>query len=325
VVRRRASLDKRAAGALALIGLLTLACQGQPVPLAAAQGTTVTIPIGGGGFNLGDGVRMGYGSDGDLDYQRGRLRFWLDVEPGPDVELTVRGIARVSPDPSSRAGLNLGADYEHSGQVVVMVDIPTTAPIGTWYVYARRFTYQWNSGTSTWDEQEDTVNVPSYQYQLEILPELGSPTPFEGYAINNFFDVSEEVLDFKPLPKFRFMLAGTAGVLGAAQFTITYPSARAAVRAVLAEPLSDTDTWAAQALISYTEPTPGTLDVSCVAPAGVTGPAFAIVFELTNPTAPPPVGGALSTADFVISGVQAWNLSGTPVSPSVPSGQKAIY
>jgi len=302
-----------------------LACQGAPVPLAAARGTTVTIPIGGGGSALGDGPLMGYGTDGNLDYQRGRLRLWLDVEPGSDVELTVRRIARVSPDPASRAGLNLGADYENSGQVVMMVDIPTTAPVGIWYVYARRFVYQWNSGTSTWEELEDTTNVPSYQYQLEILPEVRTPTPLEGYAIGNFFDVSEEVLDFKPLPKFRFTLGGGVGVLGAVQFTVSYPSARAAIRAVLAEPIADSDDWAAQALISYTETTPGTLDVSCVVPTGVTAPAFAIVFELTNPTAAPPVGGALSTSDFVFSGVQGWNLAGAPVSPSVPSGQKKIY
>jgi hypothetical protein len=324
VERLQATFDHRAAIGIVALAILALACQGQPVPLAAARGTTALIPIGGGGHNLGDGVLMGYGTTGDLDYQRGRLRLWLDVEPGPDVELTVRGIARVSPDAASRTGLNLdqGDGYQHSGQVVMAVDIPTTAPLGNWYLLTKRFVYQWNSGTSTWDEVE-TTQAPVYQYQLEILPEVRSPTPFEGFAVSNTFDVSQEVLDFKPLPKLRFNFNSVT--VGATSFTVTYPASRATIRGVLAEPLSDTDAWAATALISYAEPTPGTLEVDCVIPAGVTQPAFAIVFELTNPTAPPPVGGPLAPSDFLISGIQAWNVSGAPVSASVPAAQKKIF
>lgn len=281
------------------------------------------IPLGSGGFNFGEGVLMGYGTEGDLDYQRGRLRLWLDVEPGSDVELTVRGIARVSPDAASRAGLSLGADWEHPGQVVVLADLPSTAPVGVWPVYAERHLYQWNSGTSTWDEQAASVNAPLYQYALEVLSEVRSPTPFEGFALSNPHDVSDEVLDFKPLPKLRFNFNNVT--VGAVNFTVTYPSGRAAIRAVLAEPVSDTDPWARRALISYSETSPGTLLVSCVAPNGVFAPAFGIVFELTHPTDPPPTGGPLSTSDFVISGIQAWNLSGASMSANVLAASKQIF
>jgi hypothetical protein len=323
VERIRNAFDRRVTVALALVAVLTAACQGQPVPLAAARGTTVMIPVGSGGFNFGEGVLMGYGTEGDLDYQRGRLRLWLDIEPGSDVQLNVRGIARVSPDAASRAGLSLGADWEWPGQVVVMADVPTNAPVGVWPVYATRHLYQWNSGTSMWDEQATSVAAPAYQYQLEILSEVRSPTPFEGFAVSNPHDVSDEVLDFKPLPKFRFHFNNTT--LGAVNFTVTYPSSRAVIRAVLAEPLGDSEDWASSALISYSETTPGTLVVSCVAPTGVFAAAFSVVFELTHPTDPPPTGGPLSTSDFVISGIQGWNVSGAPVTATVGAGTKKIF
>jgi len=315
----------RPALSITVLVLALAACQGQPVPLAAARGTTVLIAIGGGGSSLGDGVRMGYGTAGDPDYQRGRLRLWLDVNPGADVELTVRGIARVAADPASPAGLNGGIqEKELSGQVVLLVDIPDTTPVGTWPLYAQRHVPQWNSGSSTWEEVS-TTPAPEYQYDLEVLPEVRSPTPFTGYTdfTGEIPDISEEVLDFKPLPKFRFTFSNQT--VGALRFTITYPPNRAAVRAVLTEPLGDTTAWGQNALISYTEATQGTLVVSCVAPTGVFAAAFAVVFELTNPTAAPPVGGPLTTSDFVISGIQAWDVSGAAATVSVPAASKKIF
>jgi hypothetical protein len=78
-------------------------------------------------------------------------------------------------------------------------------------------------------------------------------------------------------------------------------------------------------LISYSETPLGTLVVSCVVPSGVSAPTFGIVFELTHPTDPPPVGGPLVTSDFVISGIQAWNVSGASISASVGGSSKKIY
>ncbi len=322
--RLHSAFEKRALAAVALLALATIACQGQPVPLAAARGTTVMIPVGSGGYNFGEGSLMAYGTEGDLDYQRGRLRLWLRIPPADDRELEVRGIARVSPDSASRAGLSLGADWELPGQVVVLADIPVDAPVGVWPVDVYRHLYQWNSATSTWDEElAPTGAAPAYQFELEVLPEVRSPTPLQGFALGNTHDVSDEVLDFKPLPKLRFSLNPNSA--GAINFTVSYPSNRALIRAVLAEPLADTDAWASKALISYSEPTPGTLAVSCVVPTGVSTPAFGIVFELTHPTDPPPVGGPLAPSDFVISGVQAWNVSGASISASVQGASKRIF
>jgi hypothetical protein len=282
------------------------------------------IPIGGGGFNLGDGVRMGYGTSGSPDYQRGFLKLWLDA-PVPDVEreLIVRGIARVSPDPASAASLDPGGgDFDHSGQVVMLADVPSNAPLGIWNVYAERFQYAWDG--AAWAPQQNTTEAPDYQYQLEILEQASSgSTPFEGLAGPFFIDdLSTSVLRFKPLPKLRFQFNNTFGAL---RFNVTYPSNRVAIRAVIAEPIDDSIDWAAQASISNSEFLPGTLAVTCVIPAGITKPTFAIVFDLLDPTAAPPLGGPVLKSDFVISEAEGWDVSGSPVAAPLTFGSKAIY
>lgn len=322
--RTRATFEMAAAAALASLALLTLACQGHPVPTAAARGTSVLIPIGGGGFATGEGPLMGYGSPTLEDRQRGRLRLWLDSNP--DVELPVRGVARVRADRASPAGLSQGESLVLGNQVVAVVDVPTTAPLGDWPVYARRYTFQWNG--SAWLEQELPLGeAPDYHGMLEVLPEVRSPTLLEAFFGGGWLPVSANVPQFVPHPKFRFIVQASATPIGSARFTVTYPQTRVAIQGIVAEPIAaDSVDWGPSALISFSEPTPGVLDVYSVAPTGVVKPAFGIVFELTHPSDPPASGGGpVSTADFVISNVQAWDVSGAVLSPTVPAGQKKIF
>lgn len=308
---------------IGLLAVLMLACQGYPIPLAAARGTTVLIPIGGGGFNSGEGALMGYGSPTLEDRQRGRLRLWLDSNP--DVELLVRGVSRVRADRASPAGLSQGADFGLGDQVVVLVDVPTDAPLGDWPVDARRYTFQWNG--SAWQEQELVGEGPAYQGSLEVLPEVRSQTPLSAFLFGAWHDVNATIPEFVPRPKFRFAVQAGASVLGATSFTVTYPSSRIAIHGIVAEPIDvDSVDWGPSALISYSEPTPGTLDVDCVIPTGAARPAFGIVFELTHPNDPPASGGGpVTTSDFIFSNVQAWGLAGAVLTPTVPAGQKKIF
>lgn len=310
--------------ATALLAVAQAACHGRPIPLAAARGTTVLIPIGGGGNNTGEGVLMGYGSPTLDDWQRGRLRLWLDSDP--DVELPVRGVARVRADRASPAGLSQGPDLGLGDQVVAMVDVPSDAPTGEYFVLARRYTFQWNG--SAWVEQElPPEQAPSYQGTLEVLPEVRSQTPLEAYLLGQWNQIAGNVPEFVPHPKFRFVVQATATPIGSTSFTVTYPSSRIAIHGIVAEPIDvDSTDWGPSALISFSEPTPGTLDVRCVAPTGVARPAFGIVFALTHPSDPPASGGGpVSTADFGISNVQAWDVSGAVLSPTVPALQKKIF
>ena len=311
---------------IALLALLTVACQGRPMPLAAARGTSVLIPIGGGGAATGEGLLMGYGSPTLEDRQRGRLRLWLDSNP--DVELPVRGVARVRADRASPAGLSQGADWGLGDQVVAVVDVPDDAPLGNFGVYARRYTFQWNG--SAWQEQElPLAEAPNYHGELEVLPEVRSPTSLEAYLFGDWQPVAANIPQFVPRPKFRFVVQVGATPIGSARFTVTYPEDRVAIHGIVAEPIDvDSVDWGPSALISFSEPTPGVLDVYSVAPTGVAKPAFGIIFELTNPGDPPPPvggGGPVSMADFVISNVQAWDLSGAVLSPTVPAIQKKIF
>jgi hypothetical protein len=313
----------KAIGFLGLLVVLAAGCQGRPIPMAAARGTTALIPIGGGGNATGEGQWMGYGTANVEDRQRGRLRIFLDSDP--DVELTVRGVARVSADRASPAGLSVGADYGLGDQVVAMVDIPTNAPLGDFYLYALRYTYQWNG--SAWVEQELVGQGPDYQGSLEILPEVRSPTPLEAHLLGTWHDITASIPDFVPHPKLRFVVQSGPTLLGATQFTVTYPSSRVLIHGVVAEPIAQDDVdWGKSALISYTQPSADVIDVQAVAPTGAARPAFAIIFTLIRPNDPPASGGGpVTVSDFTFSDVQAWDVSGVAVTPTVPAASKKIF
>jgi hypothetical protein len=317
-----------------LLGMITIACGGNPIPMTAVRGSTVLIPIGGGG--IVDGTKMGYGTpalpDGAparRDWQRGRLRIWLDSEPSdsvpPEGELLVRSITRVRPDRASPAGLSEGEDYWLGDQVALVVDIPATAPLGWFYLIVERVIPQWD-GTD-WDQEVTATSAPAYRGLLEIVDGAGSPTPWDAWADIWSGNVSASIPGFVPYPKFRFVVQSSTTPIGSARFTITYPTSRMLIHGIVAEPISvDRIDWGPSALISYSEPTPGVLEVSCVAPEGVVQPAFAIVFELTNPSAPPASGGGpVTKANFTFSNVEAWDVSGAPLSPTVPGLEKKIY
>jgi hypothetical protein len=324
VERTRGTFDAAGIVIVASLALLTIACQGRPIPTAAARGTTVLIPIGGGGFATGEGPLMGYGTATVEDRQRGRLRLWLDSNP--DVELPVRGVSRVRADRASLAGLSQGVDTGLGDQVVAMVDVPTDAPLGNWLVYARRYAFHWNG--SAWVEQELLLTeAPNYHGELEVLPEIRSATALEGFFTNVWQDVTANVPQFVPHPKFRFIVQATSTPLGSARFTVTYPQSRVVIHGIVAEPVdNDSVDWGPSALLSYSEPIPGVLDVQAVIPTGVARPAFGIVFQLTHPNDPPASGGGpVTTADFVFSNVKAWDVSGAVLTPAVPAGQKKIF
>jgi hypothetical protein len=305
--------------------LAALACEGRPLPLTAAKGSTVVIPIGSGGTaQFGEGDKTGFGAPNASDPQRGRLRLWLDdgsncsnvPTPEPSSrDLQVRAVTRVVADPATYAALDLGAQAgEQAGQVVVIADVAPSAPVGTFLVCIRRYTKSSWNGTE-WVEQ--VAASPSYGAQLTVLSATGASTPFEA---NVGAWLPLETLgvqfDFTPLPRLRFAVS-TPPDAGAVHVALTYPSDRAVVWSVLAEPLGESGTWSRGALVSFSEPTPGVLDIRALIPEGVNDPVFSIVFELTQPEAAPPIGGPLQTGNFVFSTVEAWDVSGAPVAASV--------
>jgi hypothetical protein len=205
----------------------------------------------------------------------------------------------------------------------VVVDVPTDAPLGTWDVFAERHRLQWSG--SAWQEVL-VPSSPTYGGYLQVVDGIGEQTPLEAYLFGGWHDVNANIPGFVPYPKFRFVIqSGTP--IGSARFTVTYPFSRLLIHGIVAEPIADDSVdWGPSALISYAEPYPGVLDVSCVAPEGVVAPAFAIVFELTHPSDPPASGGGrVTTADFVVSDVQAWDVSGAALTTTVPGLEKQIF
>lgn len=98
---------------LVVFTLLSIACGSEPVPLAAAPGSTIAIAIGGADgrhtgpwFPTGAGHSMAYGSNaytavGITDHQRGELRFELQQNGTAMGEMETVLVMRVAPDPSS--------------------------------------------------------------------------------------------------------------------------------------------------------------------------------------------------------------------------------
>lgn len=286
--------------------------------MAAARGSSVMIPIAGAGqLGLVNGALLGYGTEASTDWQRGRIRLWLDVTPNPDVELTVRGVSRVEADRASPAGLSQSAVFGVAGQAVVLVDVPLSAPVGTWPLIARRWTYQWNG--SDWIEQQlPTSQGPVYEGSLQVLDRTGPMTPFEA-SIAGWVDVSLYIPDFIPLPRLYFQVS-TSVPAGATHLVLTYPAARVAIRGVVAEPIGDQWEWGKTALVGFSESAPGVLEIHCTAPEGTEDPAFSIVFELTHPWDPPASGGGpVSVSNFNFTTVQAWNVDGGVISGTVAS------
>jgi hypothetical protein len=322
---------------MAMLGLCALACQGKPLPLVAPLGSTVFIPIGSGGAigTTAEGSRMGYGTESAPDFQRGRLRLWLDVDPqgdAGDVELAVRSVGRAAPDPASPSGIGidaLGNVADLAGQVVVVADVPDATAFGgvelpaEFGVYARRYVPQWNG--MDWSTEAQVSPAPAYEGRLTILDSEGASTPFEARVGTLWWDTTPYLPEFVPLPRLRFEVSASATSLGAVRLLVAYPSSRVAIRAVLADPLNDAKAWGRGALVSFSEDTPGLLEIRAVVPGGVVRPVFGLVFELTHPEDPPTQGGGpVTLSDFTFSTVEAWDLNGAAVSASVTTSSKKI-
>lgn len=320
---QRAASILRSPTSLLLFALAALACEGRPVPLTAVQGSSVLIPISDADPQA-NGPLIGYGTEDLPDWQRGRLKLWLDMTPpfAADVELTVRSVARAAPDPASLAGLGQGAAPGQTGQVIVLADVPAAAEPGEWPIRVERYVLQYTPSGPV----EQSSQAPTYHGTLKVVAGDEPSTPFEAYLslAGVWAPVPQFVPDVIPLPRLRFIV-NTTGLAGAVRVVISYPSNRVLVRKVLADPIGNTTPWGYGALVTSSESTPGILDIGCIAPSGVNDPAFAIVFELTHPEDDPASGGGpVAASNFAISSVQAFNLNGAQISASVPASNKKI-
>jgi hypothetical protein len=287
-----------------------LGCSGQPVPLSAQAGSTISIPVMTG---LTTSV-IGYGGTQVTDYQRGALVFRLDGPTG--MELVTRGTSLVYASPTSLAGR--GA-ISGPSQVMSVIDLPANAPVGTHSLYVTRRRIE--SGVPV------EYTFPGYPGQVQILPNqltvplggggnqiiTGTPTPFQAF-LGGWVDVSTNVPFVIPDPELRVALS--TGVW-AVEMTIVYPASVISVTDVLEPPGISVDHLARVWRVEANPGNPGTLNVKAV--AGAQGfSRLSLVFVLQN--------GASQILDpnaTTVTITKAYDQNGNAVTASVSS--KTIY
>lgn len=278
---------------LALAGLslpallwLTTGCQGRPIPLTAVKGSTMVIPLENPTGYDRSVAPIGYGGTQlPEDYQRGRLIYQLtDGVGGPlvldangqPIELITRATATAAPSrraPKASIVHSLGSET-----LVSVVDIPTTAPTGTFglHVVNRRI-----EGGQAVDTPWAPERQPSSQF--EIVGVTGDSTPFEAF-FNNWLDVESDLPLVVPQPAVEIDVTtacalssctGSAPPVAAVELEILYPDAVIDIANVISTHAT------APVLVWSDDDAVGTLRVSAVRPDTSIGSIY-LVFTLDN-------------------------------------------
>jgi hypothetical protein len=294
---------------LALSAVLSAACQGRPVPLSAQAGSTITIPLTTGND---PSTLIGSGGTAVTDYQRGTLVFRLDSFTGQ--ELVTRGTSVVAASPNSLAAR--GGTLAGPLQVVALVDIPASAPVGLHNLTLKRRRIE--SGVPV------EYDFPAtYNGQIQILPNqltvplpgggsstiTGSPTPFEAY-FGAWADITTQIQKVAPDPELRLSL--NQGVW-ALEMTVSYAPSVMSVLDVIEPPTSAMNHLATVWYGEANPQSPGTLLVKAVAGSGAFS-ELSLVFSLVNGST-----AILDPNAPTVTITKAYDQNGAAVSASVSS------
>ncbi len=307
---------------IALIAIGTMACQGRPQALSVQAGSTIAIPLHNSGPAFGV---IGYGGSVHTDHQRGTMIFRLDSSSG--FELVTRGAASVVPDsatPMSETGL-LGLVRLPTRQVLVLVDIPDAAPLGTHSLHVvRRY----------WDPAQGVeVEVPfSYPGQISILAKqisvdlgggwveeiVGTPTPLESYACLfgcSWFDQTSTLPQIAPRPQVRIPLSTE---VHAVELVVTYPYS--VIDIVGAQHELGGEAINSRGLVWFEDSGGGTLTVSGVATDDSVGiEAIDVLFDLDDGAS-----AILDPGDIGVTVSKATDVNGSPIA-GVTAGTRTIF
>ena len=280
--------------ALLLVLAAALGCQTRPLPLSAQAGSTIAIPLAWGI------APIGYGGTYYTDYQRGTMVFRLGGPTG--MELTTRYTSIAAPSP--KAPMATTSD-SFGGQVVSLVDLPASAPLGTRDLYVAR--------------RIGITETPfTYAGQMKVLPNsvtagtenvLGQPTPAEYFPFwlgpsSSFIGMAgSDIAKSIPRPA---VVVGLSPAAWTAAFTFTYPSS--VITVVDAVPP------VGQRATVWRKTITGNQVRIDAAANGAPLQSVAVVFDLVNGASQ-----TLSTGQVTVQMVAATDLHGVPitVAPSV--------
>jgi hypothetical protein len=191
------------------VGLGLAGCGTVSIPRIAVRGTTILIAVPDG-FGVGFGLVLNQHPQLNTigpanliippnpaspleDFQRGELLFALRDGPSPSSNLLTylpaRYITRVHVDEGSGAALPAaGEEYLNegtpwpSGQVVAVVDVPSTTPTGTRYVFVERWKRSYPTAPDHFVKL-DPIQFPAGQWLSWAGWRAGTPHPEEPMEI----------------------------------------------------------------------------------------------------------------------------------------------
>ncbi len=201
--------------------VVTSACSYEPIPLSAAPGSTIALPLHAEVVLDLQGNPAGYEGEiyrqhGQFDDQRGELVFTLSN--GTDAfEMTTRMVTRLQPDPASRAGIENDASghsvlqFVGISQVMAVLDVPAAATPG---LYEIQVTRRRRDPAGGYETLPGEIGYPGQLQVLDVPPE----PPTSGEIAGD----SSPVARLYPHPKLVFELP-TAPLPSAARIELSYP------------------------------------------------------------------------------------------------------
>jgi hypothetical protein len=231
--------------AAALLTAIGAGCVGHAVPMIAAKGTTMMVPLIPVDPIMA--VDLGFGSptgdaNGRVDNQRGDLVVGLCPQGQPfcstPIYLTTRYVTSVAPDPASPASLNghLAGYFNPSvtaitSQALALVEIPDIPSLtaGTYTLSVRARVHGSAPGTNETALFEEPGDMQIIERPAGIAP---SYTPLTSTMNSMFFgtdDVTRDLADLIPYPTVLVRLndqleASAANYPAAADLYVSYPA-----------------------------------------------------------------------------------------------------
>ena len=254
------------AAAVSLVG-----CLGSPIGMTAQRGSTIMVPVHNENLGSNLGIPVGYGGTEVTDVQRGELQFYLDDPSNP---LVTRASTAVAAAPASEYGRMISG--RHPLQIVSIVDIPSTAPLGSHALLGRIMPPSGVPSGTIYVSSIEIIDSPvTFDDGGTPVTVVGKPSPFSslGVAIGAA-DLQKAVPDPMMIIDLTEPDAGVVGV-AAVEMQVTMGSPIPTILDVIQPAETAIEN---RALVWWTETVPGVIDIRAVSQTG-TFDSLAIVFQ----------------------------------------------
>lgn len=304
-------------GAIALAGALSAACNSNPIPLIAVQGTSFVLPVG----SSGSAVEMPFGSELSTgsrpDKQRGDLVVGLCPVAQPDCPspqyLVTRYVTSVMPGPASPAAILApttsavyGMQPVFSPQMLVVVDIPDSVAPSEYSVNVRKRAYGSSPGQN--ETYLSDINPGTIRVVARPAGVPAAPNPAETRLGTGTFGIGQDLVNMVPYPTVVVRLkdslqADSFFYPAAAEFEVTYP-----VNITIKGVYEEGHPGRGSIVLMNDNPATRTLRISLVDPKRCT-PSVRVAYDWTAARTTPVVPADFSVVE---ANTRTYDLAGVP-------------